>query len=148
MNSLNVSAAVSSGLNSQGGELVPEVWGRVGCRVSAARLCLVSKSDIPRERRSSFLSKTTQTAFFPSSSSRLCEFTCWSNAFTQSAHISASHPGQCLSNPPISQCPELHLSWHMPCPALGAAALFAVRGFMTRYISTFSEGWVRASSFH
>lgn len=148
MNSLNVSAAVSSGSSSQGGELVPEAWGRAGCRVSAVRLCLVSKSDISREKEQLPVQKHSDSFFIPSSFSSLCGFTRQSDAFTRNALICTSHAGQCLSNPPISHCPELHPAWHTLLPALGDAACFAMRGFMICYISTFSEGWVGASSFH
>lgn len=117
-----------------------------GCLQRGSAWC---QSPTSQERKSSFLSKNTQTVFFfPSSFSSLCEFTRQSHAFARSTLICASHLGQCLSNPPISHRPELHPAWHTPCLALGDAAWFAVRGFMTCYISTFSEGWVGANSFH
>lgn len=57
-----------------------EAWGRAGCRVSAVRLCLVSKSDTPREKEQFPLQKHSDS-FFPSSFSSFCEFTRQSNAF-------------------------------------------------------------------
>lgn len=89
------------------------------------------------------------SGFFLSSFLSLSEFTCWDDAFAQSIRMCASQPGQSPANPPVSNCTELLAQLaHTPCLALGAAARFAVTGFMTCYISTFNEGWVGASSFH
>lgn len=80
-----------------------------GCLQQGSAWC---QSPTSQDRRSSFLSNNTQTAFFPSSFSSLCEFTRQSDAFARSARSCTSHPGQCLPNPPISRRPELQLGWH------------------------------------
>lgn len=115
-----------------------------GCLQRGSAWC---QSPTSQDRRSSFLSNNTQTAFFPSSFSSLCEFTRQSDAFARSTELhipSWTVPAQPTHLPP----PRAPGRLAHACPALGAAARFAVRGFMTCYISAFSEGWVGASSFH
>lgn len=87
--------------------------------------------------------------FFPTSFLSLSEFTRRDDAFAPSVRVCASQPRQSPANPPVPNGVELQARLAcMPCIALGAAAHFAVRGFMTCYISAFGEGWVVASSFH
>lgn len=96
-----------------------------GCRVSAARLCLMSgtKSNIPRWRRSSFLSDNTQLTFFPSSFSILSEFMHEGDVFAQSVGVCTLQPGQSPANPPIPESAELTAQLAHTVPFFGGCCL-------------------------
>lgn len=112
MNSLNVSDAVSSGSSSQGRELVPEAWGRAGCRASAVRLCRVSKSDIPREKEQFPLQKHSDSFFFPAASQVSV------NSRSRAMPSHEVHPSQIMPVQPTHLPPPRAPSWlahAVPC---------------------------------
>lgn len=134
---------------------MPEAWGRVGCWADAGRLqhssawCQVqSPTSLGTEmEKEQFPLQQHSGSFFPSSFLSLSEFTRQDDAFARNVHVCVPLPGETPANPPIPNCAELiaRLARTL-CLALGAA--FAMRGFMTCYISTFNGGWVDARSFH
>lgn len=142
------------GAPARGAELVPEVQGRACCWVDAGCLqhsstwCQVQTLTSQDGEGALFSPATLSQLFFPAAS----QVSLNSHARMMPLHevYACVHPSPDRTQP-THPFQSVQSSWLVRqarhALLLGAAACFAVRGFMTCYISSFNESWVGANGF-